>query len=118
MSPALVLLAPLSLAEAAPAVTADDGWTLVCSDEFGGAVLDRSEWSITGSTNPGAPFDRPFHLIQNLAIGGHLPEGRNGGGVRTGGFPKTMAVDWVRVWQRIDGIYAGACSAFEGDKGS
>lgn len=58
------------------------------------------EWHTLASGEPGAPFDRPFHLILNLAIGGHLPEGRNRKGVDEGGFPKTMEVDWVRIWQR------------------
>lgn len=54
------------------------------------------------STDPHAPFDRPFHLILNLAIGGHLPEGRNLGSVSLAGYPRSMQVDWVRVWQRQD----------------
>lgn len=58
------------------------------------------EWHSLGSDKPGAPFDRPFHLILNLAIGGHLPEGRNSKGVDPTGFPKTMQIDWVRVWQK------------------
>ena len=58
------------------------------------------DWSTAGSKAPHAPFDRPFHLILNLAIGGHLPEGRNLRGVALTGFPRSMAVDWVRVWQR------------------
>ncbi len=58
------------------------------------------EWHSLGSDAPGAPFDRPFHLILNLAIGGHLPEGRNDKGVDDSGFPKMMQVDWVRVWQK------------------
>ena len=62
-----------------------------------------AEWSTTGSKAPGAPFDRPFHLILNLAIGGKLPEGRGLGGVRLDGYPKRMEVDWVRVWQRGKG---------------
>jgi beta-glucanase (GH16 family) len=57
------------------------------------------EWSTTGSTDPLAPFDQPFHLVLNLAIGGGLPESRNGGGVDNTGFPRSMMVDWVRVWQ-------------------
>jgi beta-glucanase (GH16 family) len=60
------------------------------------------EWSTPTSTDPHAPFDQPFHLILNLAIGGHLPEGRNLGGVSLSGFPRSMQVDWVRVWQRQD----------------
>jgi beta-glucanase (GH16 family) len=60
----------------------------------------RSEWSTRGSSTPGAPFDQPFHLILNLAIGGKLPEGRGIGGVQLDGFPKRMEIDWVRVWQK------------------
>jgi beta-glucanase (GH16 family) len=59
-----------------------------------------SEWSSTGSKAPGAPFDQPFHLILNLAIGGKLAETRGLGGVALDGYPKRMEVDWVRVWQR------------------
>ena len=58
------------------------------------------EWSTPASNDPHAPFDQPFHLILNLAIGGHLAEERNSRGVTTTGFPRTMTVDWVRVWQR------------------
>lgn len=60
------------------------------------------EWHTTGSDRAGAPFDRPFHLILNLAIGGRLPEGRGLGGVAADGYPKRMEVDWVRVWQKRD----------------
>lgn len=61
------------------------------------------EWSTTGSARPGAPFDQPFHLILNLAIGGKLAESRGLGGVRLDGYPKRMEVDWVRVWQKPEG---------------
>lgn len=60
------------------------------------------EWHTLASGEPGAPFDKPFHLILNLAVGGHLPEGRNRKGVDDSGYPKSMDVDWVRVWQRPD----------------
>jgi beta-glucanase (GH16 family) len=41
------------------------------------------------------PFDKPFHLILNIAVGGDW-----GGykGVDEGIWPQTLAVDWVRVW--------------------
>lgn len=63
------------------------------------ATRTTDEWSTTGSSTPGAPFDQPFYLIFNLAIGGGLPEGRGLGGVGLDGYPKVMEVDWVRVWQ-------------------
>jgi beta-glucanase (GH16 family) len=64
------------------------------------AEQQRSEWLTTGSETPGAPFDQPFYLILNLAIGGKLAESRGVGGVRLDGYPKRMEIDWVRVWQK------------------
>lgn len=64
------------------------------------ATRVAAEWSTTGSREPNAPFDRPFHLILNLAIGGKLAETRGVGGIAASGYPRRMAVDWVRVWQR------------------
>lgn len=69
---------------------------------YDGAVFARKEaasWWSDNSADPEAPFDQPFHLILNLAIGGKLPEERNLRGVDESGFPKTLEVDWVRVWQ-------------------
>jgi len=63
------------------------------------ATRVASEWSTSGSTDPAAPFDRPFHLILNLAVGGGLAEGRGLKGVDERGYPKIMEIDWVRVWQ-------------------
>lgn len=57
------------------------------------------EWRSAGAASPGAPFDQPFHLIVNLAIGGKLAETRGVGGVSTRDFPKRLEIDWVRVWQ-------------------
>jgi beta-glucanase (GH16 family) len=73
------------------------------------AVRTADEWTTTGSPKRGAPFDQPFHLILNLAIGGKLAETRGLGGVRLDGYPKRMEIDWVRVWQQPDalGISAG-----------
>lgn len=42
------------------------------------------------------PFDQRFHMILNLAIGGHLP----GPPDETTQFPKYMFVDYVRVFQK------------------
>lgn len=71
-------------------------WT-VDGEEF--ARRDAQEWFTAGSDSPNAPFDEAFHLIINLAIGGGLPEERGLGGVSNANFPKTLEVDWVRVWQ-------------------
>jgi beta-glucanase (GH16 family) len=45
-----------------------------------------------------APFDRRFHLIVNVAVGGAWP----GYPDETTEFPQTMYVDYVRVYQKVD----------------
>lgn len=57
------------------------------------------EWHTTATSAPGAPFDRPFHIVLNLAFGGNLPEERNRGGVDPAITVRTMDVDWVHVSQ-------------------
>jgi beta-glucanase (GH16 family) len=71
-------------------------WT-IDGAPFGTMVA--SEWWTQASSAPNAPFDRPFHLILNLAIGGNWPESTSLGGVSDADFPKRMEIDWVRVWQ-------------------
>ena len=71
-------------------------WT-IDGEPYG--TLTADDWFTTASDDPNAPFDRPFHLIVNLAIGGNWPENTNARGVSTAGFPKRLEVDWVRVWQ-------------------
>jgi beta-glucanase (GH16 family) len=43
------------------------------------------------------PFDRPFHLILNLAIGGAWATG--GKGVDDAALPQRFEIDYVRVWK-------------------
>ena len=45
------------------------------------------------------PFDHPYFLILNIAVGGFWGGAE---GVDPDVFPVRMAVDWVRVWQRAD----------------
>jgi beta-glucanase (GH16 family) len=42
-----------------------------------------------------APFDQPFHLIMNLAVGGNF----DGNPDDTTLFPKTMEIDYVRMYE-------------------
>ena len=70
---------------------------LVDGEPFATKIADQ--WSTSGSNEAAAPFDKPFHLILNLAIGGKLPEERGVGGVSEKGFPKRMEIDFVRVWK-------------------
>jgi beta-glucanase (GH16 family) len=57
-------------------------------EEYGRVTRDEVEEQGTW------PFDRPFYLVLNLAIGGVL-----GGAVPANlAFPQALAVDWVRVY--------------------
>ncbi len=58
-------------------------------------------WSKTGdAANPWpAPFDKPFYVVINLAVGGKF--GGNPDGTTT--FPQEMLVDYVRVYDRDGG---------------
>ncbi|MBI9042089.1 family 16 glycosylhydrolase [Lutibacter sp.] len=47
------------------------------------------------STNEGWPFDKPYFLILNLAIGGNW-----GGEIDDAIFPSEMLVDYVRIYQK------------------
>ena len=53
----------------------------------------QNSWFSTAAPYP-APFDQPFHILLNLAVGGDLPGAPNG----STPFPATMEVDWVRVY--------------------
>lgn len=44
------------------------------------------------------PYDHPFHLIMNIAVGGAW--GRAGGPIDDSVFPQKMFIDWVRVYQQ------------------
>lgn len=44
------------------------------------------------------PFDQPFYLILNVAIGGSWG-GREG--IDAAAFPRRMEVDWVRIYQKF-----------------
>jgi beta-glucanase (GH16 family) len=56
-------------------------------------TLGEGDWYSQGETFP-APFDRQFHLLVNLAVGGNWP-GSPDASTR---FPQTMQVDYVRVY--------------------
>lgn len=53
----------------------------------------QNAWSTTGGPYP-APFDQPFYLLLNVAVGGNWP----GAPDSTTAFPATLEVDWVRVY--------------------
>jgi beta-glucanase (GH16 family) len=62
----------------------------------GNLYLTANEWYTSQDNQPyPAPFDKPFFLILNVAVGGTWP----GSPDETSVFPQTMLVDYVRVYQ-------------------
>jgi beta-glucanase (GH16 family) len=57
--------------------------------------LTLTSWHTQGHDFP-APFDKQFHLILNVAVGGGWP----GSPDATTIFPQRMEVDWIRVFER------------------
>ncbi len=53
----------------------------------------KNAWSSTGGPYP-APFNQPFYILLNVAIGGNWP----GAPDMTTNFPVSMEVDYVRVY--------------------
>ncbi len=62
-----------------------DGWYSQAKNEEG------IKYDVEGS----APFDQPFHLLLNLAVGGNWPGAPDASTV----FPAQMEVDYVRVYE-------------------
>ncbi len=65
------------------------------------SVNENSYWTYTKSLNnwQGWPFDRAFHLILNIAIGGSWGGAQ---GIDNSIFPQQMLVDYVRVYRYVD----------------
>lgn len=64
--------------------------------------LNADQWYTESAEAEGrsfAPFDQPFYLMINLAVGGNLPEKSNGAGFDPSAFPAELLVDWVKVEQ-------------------
>ena len=59
--------------------------------------VSRDQWySVAAPNNPNAPFDQPFYIIMNLAIGGYFDNGHT---PDPSDIPATMQVDYVRVYK-------------------
>lgn len=65
-------------------------------------TVTAEQWS-TAAPNakgrPAAPFDQPFYVMANLAVGGRLSEENNAKGVAADTFPAQFAIDWIRVYR-------------------
>jgi licheninase len=75
-------------------------WT---QEEIRGYVNDRHYFTFKNErlTNTDTdfrqwPFDRPFHLLLNIAVGGTWGGAR---GVDQGIWPQRMEIDYVRVYE-------------------
>ena len=55
----------------------------------------QTAWWSTGGPYP-APFDQPFYMLLNVAVGGDWPGPPDG----STQFPQTMVVDYVRVYEK------------------
>ena len=83
------------------------------------STLTSRDWRSStreGRKSKHAPFDHEFFLILNFAVGGHLAADKNEKGISTEGFPKSMYVDWARVYQRKD--VAGQKDAAQNTRGT
>lgn len=74
------------------------------------SVTSSTWYSTAAPTNPRAPFDTPFHLLLNLAVGGNWPGNPNSSTV----FPAELQIDWVRVYRIEQQPFTGQPSAIPG----
>lgn len=85
-------------------------WTLEWGEGVMRFFLDgRFYWEVTADkwdsasplakSNDVAPFDQPFYIMANLAIGGRLSENNNDKGVAAAVTPAELLIDWVRIYQ-------------------
>ncbi|NMP16368.1 family 16 glycosylhydrolase [Thalassotalea sp. Y01] len=78
-------------------ITSDAWWSYYYKDQETGYVGDSA-----------APFNQPFHVLLNLAVGGNLP----GSPDEDTEFPSALMVDYVRVYECEDDPVTGTgCAA-------
>ncbi|MBL0924767.1 MAG: glycoside hydrolase family 16 protein [Sphingomonadaceae bacterium] len=108
---------------ASQALPSDDFhiWTLEWGEGLMRFYLDgqqywevkADQWSTASplaKSNPVAPFDQPFYIMANLAIGGGLSEKNNDKGVAANVTPAEFLIDWVRIYQCAEDMEKGlAC---------
>ncbi len=65
--------------------------------------IDNILYQTITNTQLGAnpwPFDQPFSLLLNIAVGGNWPGSPNINTV----FPQTMEADWIRIYQKLEDV--------------
>ena len=79
-----------------PTCTSDFWWSCSLVDDDGQGLMPTRAQDI----NPWpAPFDQPFFLVMNVAVGGNFP----GAPDEHTRFPAELVVDYVRVYEHVDG---------------
>jgi beta-glucanase (GH16 family) len=74
----------------------EDNFKWYVDGKFFFKVTKEQWYSVAVPSNPNAPFDEPFYLIMNLAVGGHFDGGLSPG---PSDIPATMQVEYVRVYK-------------------
>lgn len=103
-------------------------WTLEWGRGLMRFYLDgRLYWQVTADQwrtasprakgNPVAPFDKPFYIMANLAVGGRLSEDNNDGGIILESFPATFLIDWIRIYQCKGDVETGLACMGVGEQG-
>lgn len=82
--------------------TQDFWWSSSATAPLRTGTFGRTPTSIADLNAWPAPFDQPFYLVMNLAVGGRFL----GNPDATTPFPAEMVVDYVRVYERRDGVGA------------
>ena len=59
----------------------------------------QTNWSSSVGSYP-TPFNQPFFIIMNLAVGGNYVGNPNTNTINTGSFPGEMLVDYVRIYHQ------------------
>jgi beta-glucanase (GH16 family) len=73
-----------------------------CSKSDGGQGVEASSEDDLNAWP--APFDQPFYLLMNVAVGGNFPGHPN----EKTHFPAELVVDWVRVYEKTAGYSSAA----------
>jgi beta-glucanase (GH16 family) len=103
-------------------------WTLEWGRGLMRFYLDgRLYWQVTADQwrtasprakgNPVAPFDKPFYIMANLAVGGRLSEENNDKGIILESFPATFLIDWIRIYQCKGDVETGLACLGVGEQG-
>lgn len=66
------------------------------------STMTKEDWHTAANDDARAPFDKRFHIVLNLAVGGKWPEESNDVGYFSMDYPKSMMVDYVRVYKCVD----------------